>query len=155
MKTLVLAAAVVLVVAFSIVQAGDEPWFDMENCSFCKNLATEPGLLDHMTWEQHNISNGMVSVTWVDEKYMDEYKTAYDNMEKVGKRLEAGEQLPMCQSCMTFGMLMMKGVKQESAKLTHGDVWIVTSDDPAVVKQIQDWATRNMEELKKAHTDHG
>lgn len=148
------AAAVALVAAGSLAVSGaavggDEPWFDMEHCSFCKNLTTDPELLHHMTWEQYNLSNGIVSITTVDQAYADSFAKAQAAMAAVAHELQQGKQLPLCHSCMAMGMIMMKGPKSERIETKNGEVWIMTSDDPAVVKQMQDWAAHNMAELAK------
>jgi hypothetical protein len=52
-------------------------------------------------------------------------------------------------------MFMMKGVKSESVPTKHGDIWIMTSDDPAVVEEMQKWTMKNMEELKKLEASEG
>lgn len=31
-----------------VAAEGDEPWFDLEGCSMCKNFAAEPGLMEHI-----------------------------------------------------------------------------------------------------------
>jgi hypothetical protein len=151
-KTAVLVAA--LAVA-GLALAGGDTWFDMENCAFCKNLSEDPELLNHMTWEQYSISNGVISVTTVEEAYASSYKKANENMAEVSKRMQKGEQLPTCNSCSTAGMFMMKGVKSESVPTKHGDIWIMTSDDPAVVEEMQKWTMKNMEELKKLEASEG
>ena len=44
-------------------------WFDMAECSFCKNLVEDPELMAHTTWEGHNISNGAVYIMTVEPEY--------------------------------------------------------------------------------------
>jgi len=129
--------------------AGDAPWFDMENCEMCKPLSEEPGLMSNMTWEQHNISNGIVSVTTVKDEYMAAFRKAQTRMEAVTKRLQKGEQLPLCGGCTAVGQVMMKGARSESVNTNHGEVWILTAADPQIVTEIQAWAVRNQEETKK------
>jgi hypothetical protein len=145
---LLLLAAATLVVS-GLALAGDEAWFDMEHCSFCKNLMDDPELLHHMTWEQYNLSNGIISVTTVDPEYVEAFAASSAKMAKVGEELMQGKQMPMCNSCKALGMIMMKGPKSEEVKTKHGEIWMMTSDDPAVVKELQGWAKRNMDELAK------
>jgi hypothetical protein len=64
-------------------------------------------------------------------------------------KLEKGEMMDMCGSCTALGMCMMKGVNEEYVETSTGDVWIVTSDSPEVVAELQAWAKRNKEEMKK------
>jgi hypothetical protein len=150
LKIGLLLAAGALIVS-SLAFAGDEAWFDMENCSFCKNYTEDPELIHHMSWEQHSISNGIISVTVVDEEYRESFATCSAKMMKAGEEAMQGKQMPMCNSCMAFGTIMMKGPQSEKVETTNGEIWIMTSDDPEVVKAMQKWAKRNMTELAKMH----
>ena len=153
-KIALLFAAGILVVS-GLAIAGDEAWFDMENCSFCKNLTEDPDLLHHMTWEQYNISNGILSVTSVEKDYAESFAKAQAGMEAIAEQLKQGKQIPMCNSCMAMGMIMMKEPKSEQIETKNGEIWIMTSDDPAVVKEMQQWAERNMAELAKMEASEG
>lgn len=150
-----LCFAVGLLVVSGLALAGEGAWFDMEHCSFCKNLLTDPELLDHMTWEQVGISKGIISITTVEEEYADSFAKASAAMEAAGKAAEQGKQMPMCNSCMAFGQLMMKGLNSEQLKTKHGEIWIVTSNDPEVVEELHKWAKKNMTELAKWETSEG
>jgi hypothetical protein len=61
----------------------------------------------------------------------------------------------MCGSCMALGACMMKGPKQEYVETAHGDVWILTSDNPELVKELQAWVERNKVEMKKMTESKG
>ena len=101
-------------VSFSMLAAQEKPWFDMQNCAFCKNLTAEEGLMDHITkWDHHNVDNGSVCITVVDKEYLEAYKRAMHNMEEVGKKLEQGEMLPMCGLCKAYGELLKMGAKRD------------------------------------------
>jgi hypothetical protein len=139
---------VALVVAGFAV-AGDAPWFDMEKCAMCKNMFKNPDLMANTQWEQHSISNGIVSVTTVKDKYLSAYRAAHADMMAVVAKLEKGEKLDMCGSCMTLGATLAQGVSQDYVETSTGDVWIVTSAKPEVVTQLQSWAKRNTEEMAK------
>lgn len=140
---------VLLLLGAAAVYGGGQSWFDMEHCEMCKPLAEEPGLLEHVVWEQHNISNGIVSVTTVEKDYLDAYRNAHAKMGHVVERLQKGEKVGMCGMCTALGAAMMKGAKQEVVETTYGDVMILTSDKPDVVAELQEWAKRNREEMKK------
>lgn len=154
-RRLTVVIVAVLVVAGAAI-AGE--WFDMENCSMCKNMS--PELMKSMSWEQTDISNGIVCITTVNKGLIDEYRKAHEHMLATSKRLQAGEQLPLCGSCTALGMCLMKGPHQEYAETSTGDVWILTSDKPEVAKELQAWAKRNREEMammmeSKSHEGHG
>jgi hypothetical protein len=144
---MLLSLAVLLVAG--VATAGDMAWFDMENCSMCKNISGNTALMENMTWEQHGISNGIVSITMVSEKYIDDYRKAHTKMAETGMKLQGGEMMALCGSCTALGMCLMKGVEQEYVETSSGDVWIVTSENAEVVAELQSWAKRNKEEMKK------
>jgi hypothetical protein len=114
-----------------------------------KNMSSNPELMMSVSREQHPITGGIVSVTTVPEKYLEAYRAAHTDMVATSMRLQKGEMLEMCGSCTALGMCMMKGPNQEYVETAHGDVWILTSDDPAVVADLQSWAKHNKEEMKK------
>jgi len=146
-KIVLLSAAILLV--FSIAFSGDATWFDMKNCSMCKALNEKPGLLESMSYEQVSIPDGIVSITTVNNGRLKDYREAHAKMMDIAARLQKGEPLPLCQSCTALGAMMMKGVKQNYAETTMGDVWVLTSDTPAVVAELQGWAKHNQDEMAK------
>ncbi|MEZ4388940.1 MAG: hypothetical protein R3D98_15450 [Candidatus Krumholzibacteriia bacterium] len=156
MKTLLLGLALALI-ALPVV-AGDQPshqsasgWFDMENCAFCKNLVEDPGLLSHMTWESHEISNGAVTIATVDPAYRASYEKAGKAMETLGNKMMNGEVNPMtvkmCGHCQMFGQLMMAGARMEEVHGDLADVSLITSDNPDVVKMIHQMTERDRKEM--------
>ena len=148
MKLLLTAVLIVFAVS-ALVQAEETAWFDMENCEFCKHLATAPDLKENMSWEHHNISNGLISVTTVREGHLKTLRAAQAKMDEAGKKMQMGEKVEMCNMCSTMGELMMMGAKFEMIQTGHGDVWLVTSADPEVVKEIQEWGKQTTDELAK------
>jgi hypothetical protein len=147
---LLIALAALLCVAV----AQDSPWFDIKNCSFCKQLTAEPGLLDHMKYEYHNIDGGFMSVTMVDKEYQEAYLKAMSAMEKVGEEMKvSGKMVPMCQFCTKFGEFMMKGTKTQVIHSALGDIFMMTSPDTAIVTELQAFATRTSQELAKLNTE--
>lgn len=129
--------------------AEDVKWFDNEKCEVCQSLMKHKGLMESMTWEQYDISNGVVAVTTVQKGHLDKFRKAQEDMGMVLQRLQKGEQVGLCGSCTTLGAIMMKGVKSEEVQTMHGEVWIMTSDNAEVVTELQNWAARNKEEMKK------
>lgn len=146
-KMLVLSLAALLVAGAST--AGELAWFDMVNCSMCKNIMKHDGLMQSITWEQHPITNGVVSVTTVDPKHIDSYRSCHADMEMVGQKMGQGETMPLCGSCTALNNAIMHGVGMEYVKTSTGDVWLLTSDKPELVAEIQGWAKRNDEEKAK------
>jgi hypothetical protein len=143
---LVVTALMVLV---SIAFAAENAWIDPNKCAMCKAITETPGLMESMGHEQLPISDGIVCVTTVDDGQLKAYRQAHAKMQDVVARLQKGEVLDLCGSCSALGQIMMKGVKQDYAETQHGDVWILTSDSPAVAAELQAWAKRNTDEMTK------
>jgi len=149
MSRKIFALSLAALMTASVVGADDMAWFDMQNCAMCKNITSHEGLMENIVWEQHPISNGVVSVTTVPANYLDSYRSCHADMEKTGMKMQSGQAMTMCGSCTALGMCMMKGVGMEYVKTSTGDVWIMTSDKPELVKEVQAWAERNKEEKAK------
>ena len=154
----VVGALVVCMVAAPVVGGEEKAWFDLENCSMCKNFAAEEGLMENMKWETFVISDGMMSVAVIDEHYHDAMERASKKMEAVGAKLQAGEQLPLCGFCSSFGNLLMSGAKLQEFDTVAGHISLMTSDSAELVAKIHAHAERTIEEgakLAKAHAEHG
>lgn len=147
-RKIIVASFVALLVA-GVGSAGEKPWFDMENCAMCEGMVKTPGLMESITWEQYDISNGIVCVNTVPKGNLEAYRAAHKHMEETGARLQKGEMLNLCGSCTALGAVMMKGVKEDYVQTKNGDVWIVTSDKPEVVAELHGWAKRNKDEMAK------
>lgn len=146
---------VTLLVAFCAVFVSAETppppgkWFDLENCEMCVPLTEHPELLHNMSWEQHNITNGIISVTTVREPFMKQYQEAQMKMEAVAEKMQQGEQVKLCPSCVAFGQCIMKGATVEQVKTKHGSLMMVMGNTPELVGEIQAWAQRSNDEMKK------
>ncbi len=150
-KPIIMAVAFLALLGLAGIAFTDEPaWFDMDNCSFCQELTREPGLLDNMTWEHHNISNGVITVTTVAPKFEEAYLKSQQAMEKVAAKLAAGEEgVTMCGHCKSYGELMMAGAKIEHVAASKADILLITSDNPDIVTKIHKYGDRNREEMAK------
>jgi len=148
---LALLVAALPIVAGEHVLKTPSGWFDMETCAFCKNLTTDPGLLEHATWETHAIENGMVYIMTVAPEYAESMAKASAALEELGAKMQSGQvdpaTVPMCGSCRAFGELMMAGVKMETVKGDAAEVTIMTSTDPAVVAKMHAMVERNTQEM--------
>ena len=85
MKTkafLAVAALVVMTLAVTGGSSEEEAWFDMENCSLCKNLMAEEGLMENMKMDSYMIATGWMMVSRVPEEHKAAHATAKKNMEK-------------------------------------------------------------------------
>ncbi|UCE25183.1 MAG: hypothetical protein JSU74_03820 [Candidatus Zixiibacteriota bacterium] len=137
--------------AIMAVSGEKEAWFDMENCEMCKPLMEQdPALLENMTWEHHEISNGLVSVSTVAPAFRAHYQKAGEQMSNVEKKLLAGDEVKLCNMCVAMGEMLNTGkVKMEHVMTSTGSIGLTTSDDPAMITEIQKWGERTTEEMKK------
>jgi hypothetical protein len=151
MKTFVTVFVACLCLGLAVAEAGDTPWFDLENCVMCKNISGEDGLWENLTWETHLITNGMMSLTVVDSEYEEAYEKAKKGMQATGQELQSGKQMHLCGFCMSYGSLIMSGANMEAVETKAGEILLVTATDDAVVEQIQTHAKKTMEEYEKLH----
>jgi hypothetical protein len=135
-----------LPVAFA---AQDEAWFDLENCSMCKHMSSEEGLMENMEWGNYLTKDGMMSVTVVAEGYDKAFKRSMKNMEATGHKLMAGEKLYMCGFCQSYGALHMAGANFENFETDAGYINLATSHDPAVIEKIHAHGQRTIDEYDK------
>ena len=128
----------------------EKPWFDNANCSFCQFLTKDPKLMENMTWEHHDISNGLLVVTTVKPEFKKSYLEAMGGMEKLSQEMMAGKQdVKLCGHCEYYGKLMMSGAKFEHIAAKAGDIVLITSDNPDVLKMIREYGQRTRDEMAK------
>ena len=146
--TIQILVGIVVLAGTAFLIAGERPWFDMQNCVFCKPWM-ETGLMKVMQDNQYPMSNGVVTVSTVPATRMADYKKVCGQMDALGKRAMSGEKLQMCQSCETMGSFFARGAKMEQIWTKDGSVSMLTSSDSTLVADMQKWAQRNMDERKK------
>jgi hypothetical protein len=127
----------------------DSPWFDMEKCAICKNMAPVMASLHRIKWDPHVIENGMLTITVVPDDLKTEWANAQQSMMKTLTRMEKGEKLHCCGFCQTMGKLIQAGAKKQEIKTVGGDIMMLTSSDPAVVKQIHEMVKKTVMEHEK------
>lgn len=145
-KTLFTAAIMIVAIAF-IATAADEPWFDLKKCAFCKTIADQPGLADHMKTEYHNLHNGTMSITHIDKEYQPAFAKAQESMKPVIADLQAGKPVYTCQHCTTLGTLMMGGVIPDQVKTGDDIIVVYTASDSTMVKKIQDFGQKSADAM--------
>ncbi len=149
--TRTLSMSVILLLVGTVTFAQEKPWFDSVNCAFCKLFAAQPGLLDHMTTEYHNISDGLVSVTHIDKGYEDGFKKAQAGIGNVLREMQTTGKMPYsCPHCTMIGEFQMSGVRMEAVNSDYGIINLYTSSDTAMVAKIQDFGKRSAEAQAKA-----
>jgi hypothetical protein len=150
-KTLFLVLAVALMC--TAVLAGDEkPWFDLETCAYCKNFNLGEGnyIVDHMKGNYHTMPNGFLAIMTIEDDYKDEFAKAGEGMKKVGEDMAKTGVVPqMCGHCTTYGELMMAGAASQEFNSDVAMAYMMTSDNPEVVKKLHAFAQKNNEEMTK------
>ena len=128
-----------------VALAADEPWFDLKKCAFCKTIADQPGLVDHMNTQYFNLHNGMMSITHIDKDYLPAFAKAQEAMKPVIQDLRAGKKVYTCPHCTTLGTLMMSGVIPDEVRSGENIIVVYTSNDSTMVAKIQDFAKKSAE----------
>jgi len=145
----ILVIAVLLLACTGLVSADETPWCDMANCAMCKSISSRPDLMNSMSTEIHDISDGMIQICSVMPAQMAAYQTAMAEMDATGKKLQAGEKLPLCGMCQAFGGLMAAGAKLDMIPTKFGSVEMLRASSPETVAQIHAWAERTRTEMAK------
>ncbi len=144
----ILMLVAVLIAVTTITIAQEKPWYDMKNCAFCKTLLKDPQLLQNMTFEHHDISNGLLSLTVVKPEFHDSYMAAEHEMEKLAAEVASGNtNISMCGSCEYYGKLVMAGAKFEHISTCAGEILLITSDKPEVLEMIRYYGKRSLDEM--------
>lgn len=144
---ILISAIAVSIIAFPLLYAAEEPWFDMQNCEMCKHLMEDPELLNHMAMEHHNISAGLVSVCRVDPEYVDSYLKAQQSMMETSGKLMKGEPIRLCNMCKSLGDIIAAGAKRDVVESGNSYIVVTTSDQPEVVEKIHAWGERTNKEM--------
>ena len=148
-----LLAMVVAVAAF--VVAEDKPWFDLENCSMCKGMIAQEGLMENMTWDHYLTKNGMMSVTTIADGYREKYDASHKTIMETVVKMKAGEEMYLCGFCTRHGELAQAGVNKEHFSTKAGDVSLMTSSDKKIVEEIHAFAQKTIDELAKMAAVNG
>jgi hypothetical protein len=123
------------------------PWFDPVNCAFCKQFANEPGLLNHMHHEYHQLHNGMMQITHVDAEFEAAFTKAQVGVGTVVRDMQAGKPVTTCRHCSAQGALFKAGVMPDLVKRGDDYFIIFTSSDTTLIKQIQEFGKNSSDAL--------
>ncbi len=123
-------------------------WFDLEHCPICKCMSSQKGLMESMKWETHVIDNGMLSVAVIPPDKKEAMATCKKNMMAVIEKVKAGEKMELCGYCNSYGALELAGAKKTEIETAAGVISMLTSDNPEVVKKIQDHAKTTIKEYE-------
>lgn len=142
-----------LTLIYTVSSSYDKAWFDLEGCAMCKGIAENPKLIENMTWDQYDITNGVLAVTSVTPEFKEAYMTASKHMKMTGEKLMAGEKLDLCGSCTALSGMFGRGIKSEMIATENGSISLFTSADAELVSELQSWSAMNKDEMKKMHAE--
>ena len=149
------ATVVVLTLLAAVVSAGENaPWVDMGNCPICKNVSSEDGLMENMTWEHHVTATGVMTVSTVKPEFQERFEHAKGKMKKLLGKLVAGESLEVCGYCSSLSSLLKKGAKAENVITATSDIMLISSTDEAMIAKIHTHANKTIDFLKITHEGH-
>ncbi|MCX6836158.1 MAG: hypothetical protein NTW07_13720 [candidate division Zixibacteria bacterium] len=155
-KSLVILLPLAVLALTSMVIQGEEvaspKWLDPHGCYFCQPLTLTEGLMEHLTWEHHNIKNGMVTVTTYAPEWKEKYKAASADMEKRWMGYDPTKPQPLCGMCAAWMKMPMDKVAWETVEFKGGEIGITTSTDSAVVAQLHEITDKTcaaMDEMMK------
>lgn len=142
----------IAIICTAALFADEKPWFDLETCAFCKNFNLGEGnyIVDHMKGHYHTMPNGFLAIMTIEEDYKDELAKAHEAMAKVGEDMaKTGTAPQMCGHCTTYGELMMTGAATQEFNSDVAMAYMMTSDNPEVVKKLHAFAEKNNTEMAK------
>ncbi len=160
MKT-TLTMALMLILTVAVASAAPVGgWFDLENCAMCKNLTDDQELFANMEWDNQLFANGLVEVTSVPAHFKERYEKLMAKMQATVSKMQGGEQLPMCNMCLSYGELMMAGATMDQLISGDSHITVISSRDPKVVEKIRKHGQTTIDEYAKmmaaeGEGDHG
>jgi hypothetical protein len=154
-KTLaILVAFGALLAASALAGQRLEGWFDYEHCAYCRAWAAQPGLVAHSHDEAHELSDGIVWVTTIDNGYEDAFAKALKAEDSVTAELNAGKDLPLCRYCATIGDLAHEGARIEAVPCHSALVTIYSSADTSVVRQLREFGVTGTAKIAQANAGY-
>jgi len=154
----ILSALLLMLMLSTAALAGDPAtWFDLEGCGMCKHLLDDQDLFQHMDWKNHRLTNGLMEVTTYPDGYAERFDALMKKMEAAGNKLMAGEQLPLCNMCQSYGRMMMAGAAFDHIPLENGAASVITAQDPQTIALIHEHVDTTIKayEMMMAEQGHG
>jgi hypothetical protein len=148
-KTMITTAAILLMTTAALAAAPTGNWFDLDNCAMCRNLTADEELFSNMQWENKLFANGLLEITKVPAHFEDRFQELSAKMQATGQKLMAGEQLPMCGMCQSYGTLMMAGATMDQITSGESHMTIISSQDPKIVAMIRTHGQTTIDEYAK------
>jgi len=120
---------------------------EMMKCDVCKHMAPHlPSLAPSMTMDYAVLNDGVAMMHGVtDPAKLDEYRAISAEMGQAGEAClmlsDKDAETHLCKMCQGIRHAMNAGAHMSMGDTRMGDVMVLTSDDPAVQKELQGLAT--------------
>ena len=121
---------------------------EMMKCDVCKHMAPHMAVLGpKMTMDMAKLNDGVAFMHGVsDPAVLDEYRKVSAEMSAAGEACmaytDAQAKSQLCEMCQGIRAAMNKGAKMSMGPTKMGDIMVITSEDPAVQKQLADLGTQ-------------
>ncbi len=150
-----IVSVIVLVFIATIAFAGDKaPWVDMKDCPICKNVSSEEGLMENMTWEHHLTATGVMTVSTIKPEFHQKFNKAKSAMKELLGKVVSGEKIQVCDYCTSISSLLKEGAKAENVITKASDIMVISSTDEATIAKIHIHAQKTIDFLNAAHAGH-
>ncbi len=158
-----IALAIVVVVGTGLIAEEGKLWLDPANCHFCQPLTQTEGLMEAVGWENHNIANGIVSITTYAPEWEEASKAAGAEMMKRWGSYDPAAGQNLCGMCEAWTAIPMDKLKMEKIEFKGGEMSLTTTDDAELLAKLHamtDKTTAAMAEFMKmeaptGHEGHG
>jgi len=134
----------VLVVGAVLVAQEETKWLDPANCHFCQPLTETEGLLEAVGWENHNISNGIVTITTYAPEWEEAAKAAGAAMEKLWESYDPTAEHHLCGLCEAWLTVPMDKIVMEKVEFNGGELSITTTSDAEVLAQLHEMTDKTI-----------
>ena len=156
-KALLVLLPLAIVAMIALAVQSEEPaaggWLDPAGCYFCQPLTQTEGLMEHLTWENHKLKNGMMSVTTYPAEWKEKYKACSVEMEKRWSTFDPAKPQHLCGMCSAWMKMPMDKIAWETVEFSGGEIHITNTADPALLAQLHEITDKTraaMDEMMKA-----
>ena len=150
----VLTLVLLVVLAFSLVWAGDKKATmdagkmeamkaEMMKCAVCKNMAMQMDAMGPCGMEVTTLNDGMAMRHWVKSEDAKKIAAFHTGVEACGKAGAASMTMTdeqaktdLCPWCQEVRSAMKAGAKMSYGTTKKGDLMVITSPEPTVQAQI-------------------
>jgi hypothetical protein len=133
--------------ADKMAMASQEMTQEMMKCDVCKHMAPHMSELGPvMTMDMATLNDGVAFLHGVsDPAKVEKFRMVSAEMEEAGEACmdytDAQAKSQLCEMCQGIRKAVQSGAKMSMGPTKMGDIMVLTSDDPAVQKQLAELGT--------------